>query len=432
MTMKAEIIEDDIIQKPTSLFIDKISALKILQNKYEYLAKAKTKTKNTKKIYSILMEIREIYFAQSRIKLEITKSLQIASQDEKILTSLLQKKTKDFNKIGALLKKHDLIYAEEPYFPLNKIEKDIIAADYKGIIRPVDYENLSDFYKTYRGKEEKPQYELSEYALENSKAWALFAQFKNFKILETCVKRHLQELNIPPQKIKKLVIEDFADILHLEQSKQKKPLFLGQRKSFIKDFIKKNEQAFRLILQDLKVDPRYINALVTSMKKNGVCENIVVYNNKGEKIRGPNFSVHHKTPVKDGHSKDYLAEVNLFKNLCLCIDMPYHKRMLHMLDRTNIDDQGNITKTGISFKNEDIVFMAGLSPLHQIYYDYDQDSRTKRAVEKLHQHPQVNLKIKAEPNEALFDNYEKRMKAEGKTPINYRAVMKIRESKSNY
>ena len=415
--------------KPSSLLSDILSELQKAQEELSFLSRISKKTKNKKKIFQIITEIKEAYKKSACLKKEINAILAENKEDEKKLLKLLEHSNTNLKKIHDLLKKKGLIYSIKPHFLITKVEKIIIRADYNGTINPItDEKQLSRLYLEHRDNKKSPTHDYKDYScLKDSKAWALFSQFKNFQNLETFVKKYLYSIDYPPEKIKKLVIEDFIDLFYQEQTRRQKRLFMGEKKSFIKDFIKKAEPQFKQILRNLNVDEKYITALVVSMKVRGSCDKIKVYDKKGNLIEGPRFSVHHKVAVKDGNSQEHLAEVNLFKNLCLTIDEPYHSKILHRLDKTVVTDEGKIYQHSIDFENPNIIFMGGLSPLHQIYYDYENDERTIRRANKIKDVPRVNIKMKGEPTSTILDDYEKRMKKNGKKPIDLRTYMKVRD-----
>ncbi|MFV0626926.1 MAG: hypothetical protein ACK5N8_06235 [Alphaproteobacteria bacterium] len=419
--------------KPFSPLNIYLSELKELQEQINPLSRSTKKTKNRNKIFKILSEIRENYLKSVAIKKQIQTELQKAKADEERLLTYFDEGNPRAEKALCLLKKHGLICSTKHHGLLTKVEKMIIRADFNGTISAItDEKLLSPLYLEHKNGKKEETYEYKDYSeLSESKAWALFSQFKNFKNLETFVKKHLYSISYPPQKIKKLVVEDFIDIFHQEQLRKSGRLFLGAKKSFVKDFINKNEPQFKEILRNVGVDEKYLKALIVSMKTKGNCGKLTLYDNKGNLIDGPALSVHHKVAVQDASSQDRLAELNLFQNLCLTIDDPYHSKILHRLDKTQITDEGSVYQQRIEFADKNVIFMGGLSKLHQIYYDYENDERSKRASEKAHQTPKVNIKMNGKPESQIIDSYEQRMKRKGKTPIDLRTYMKIRNRQSN-
>lgn len=315
--------------------------------------------------------------------------------------------TRDVNRLSELLDKNGLKLVTNDFKELTKAEKRVIRMDYWGVTTKPDDSILSNFYKkacmkadadkmngnaaknkTYN--KEKHETLTFKYDLSKSPSWQLFHQFKNFRKIEGRLQKQLHSLKISQKQLEKMSVEDFTDVIFREFPKNEEgynaQIFLGAKCSFIKDFIKKFEKPFTKILKSIDLDERYIKELVKNMKSNGICEGFNVYDENGVKIddiKTIKLSVHHKVAVNDANSKSHLAQINLFENLCLCIDDPYHTKILHAraLERIYQDKEGKTKRDSLKFNNNDIVFVAGLCHLQQLFYDYANDERTKNAIE---------------------------------------------------
>lgn len=359
-----------------------------------------------------------------------------------ILSSSINRQERDFirEEIKTLIRTWGLTYVDDlEHYPLSREEKHIIRMDFYGSINQTEKTpprtNLSERYLQFINAPQTQQAERppQDYNLDASPTWQLFRQFPRFQKIESELKEQMQKMRIPAELLPALNAYDFSDILYNyykeDENSPKAHLFLGARKSFIKDFIRHNETAFRKYLTQTNVDKRYIDALVDEMKRLGKTSNIMVMDpikwktlfkqyqkagliptdevytpdvpqkykdlikehndyfkvaildKEGKPLSGPEFSVHHKTAVKDAATIPDLADVNKFENLCLTIDSPYH-RILHSLDMTQTIDKRESYKSRI-YMDKDIVFWGGFHPLFHIHYDYSQDARTLRQKKNL-------------------------------------------------
>ncbi|MDR1694194.1 MAG: hypothetical protein LBR70_03260 [Lactobacillaceae bacterium] len=295
----------------------------------------------------------------------------------------LKKGKKEFDELLSLLDKAGIEFKTQEFNSLTRAEKRVIRMDYYGSTTKPDPELLSDFYsRACKNPGNKNRYKPEDYDLSTSPSWLLFRQFKNFRNIETRVKRQLSESGVNPQDLKNMAVEDYTDVIHNQfkraEDDENAPMFLGAKYSFVKDFIKNFEKPFVKILEDVGVDKRYIKELVKNMKSKGMSENFRVFDENGIEIKGPRISVHHKIAVNEANSKSKMGEINLFENLCLCIDDPYHGKIIHRLDKS-LNENGRLMRNSMAFKNKNVVFVGGLSPIQQLDYDYTNDPRTKRA-----------------------------------------------------
>ena len=359
-----------------------------------------------------------------------------------ILSSSINRQERDFirEEIKTLIRTWGLTYVDDlEHYPLSREEKHIIRMDFYGSINQTEKvpprTNLSERYLQFINAPQTQQAELpsQDYDLDASPTWQLFRQFPRFQKIESELKEQMHKMHIPAELLPAMNAYDFSDILYNyfkeDENSPKAHLFLGARKSFIKDFIRHNENALKKYLTQINVDQRYIDALVDEMKRLGKTSNIMVMDpikwktlfkqyqkagliptdevytpdvpqkykelikehndyfkvavldKEGKPLSGPEFSVHHKTAVKDAATIPDLADVNKFENLCLTIDSPYH-RILHSLDMTQTIDKRESYKSRI-YMNKDIVFWGGFHPMFHIHYDYSQDARTLRQKKNL-------------------------------------------------
>lgn len=315
-------------------------------------------------------------------------------------------------------------------YALSRDEKHIIRMDFYGSINETDktpaHTRHTAQYLRFISSHSHDKISQQDYDLGVSPVWQLFRQFPRFRKIEGNLKKQLRKMNVPSSLLPQMNAYDFSDVLYRfyydPDTAPKSYMFLGARRCFIKDFIRKHEKAFRRYLAQIEVDERYADELVLNMKKYGRTSHIyVVHHDKGiellrqyqdkglldahikigsrlsksqiefirnrgdylkiavlgadgKPLRGPEFSVHHKVAVKDAAEVPDLLNVNMFENLCLTVDVPYH-RVLHSLDVTQTIDRRESYISRI-YMDKNIVFWGGFHPDFHIYYNYRQDQRT--------------------------------------------------------
>lgn len=336
----------------------------------------------------------------------------------------------DKQKAILALEECGMTWVQKMHYPLHRQEKHIIRIDFYGTVNKPRDDQLSDAYKMAKNTPGN-NYALEEYNIRQSPVWKLFRHSKSFRLIEKKVVRKLHEMQINPKVLKYMNAYDYSDILYKtfaspNAASNNASVFLGARQRFVKDFIRNNEAAFQTYLDRTGVDPRYSKALIHSMRTKGVTSNITPLNDTytpeiikalqkhkidirglnektplaeehinflkskklhsllvakdkdGNPLTGPSFSVHHKMAVQDGSEQPNLAEVNYFQNLCLVVDVPYHRDILHGMDETSPFNDREAYSARIYINRKDTVFIGGLSPEDQIYYDYTNDPRTIR------------------------------------------------------
>ncbi len=349
------------------------------------------------------------------------------------LKNKFDKRESDKDKLIDALEYCGMTWVHKMHYPLHRQEKHIIRIDYYGTVNKPRTDQLSPQY-THALKSNK-EFPRDDYRIiRKSPVWKLFRHAKSFRLIEEKVITQLQQMKIPPETLLYMNSYDFSDVLFEAFNKKKEhtknkgnaTLFLGARQRFVKDFIRKNKRSFIDYLKRHNVDERYIKALVQSMETKGITANITPLNENytpeiitalkkhglkvsqintsqkiseqhkqflqehnldnlliatdqnGQIITGPQFSVHHKIAVQDSSEQPNLAQVNYFQNLCLVVDVPYHRDIFHGLDETSPFNNREAYSARIYLKRKDTVFFGGLDPQDQIYYDYTKDPRTLR------------------------------------------------------
>lgn len=261
-----------------------------------------------------------------------------------------------------------------PEFPVNFDIKLLIRADLESFISKIDFSELSAAYRqTLEDKQNKKQTFLDkdyQKSLENSSSWKIVSEFTSFKKIFNNIKKKMLEKQINPAVVEEMNV---IDCLHFV-SKNCRSAFreYSVKKKFIQTFIAYNEEELRKIHHLQGVDVRYTQALIKAMKKDGISCGITVLDEKGEKISGPEYTIHHRIPVKHAGEVKYFSEVNLFKNLVLVERDLYHK-LIHICESSEyLADKRYFSKL-LTPKNS--VLIAGLEPKDVIRYDFK--NRTK-------------------------------------------------------
>lgn len=396
------------------------------KNPYDYLSENETENFQ-KDFYGVTKP-------QSPQEIE-KENRQLAKEYLEILSSSCVRKERDNarEQIKDLIRKWGLHFeTNKPHYALSRDEKHIIRMDFYGSINETDktqaHTRHTISYLKHILSSNKPELPPQDYDLSTSPIWALYRQFPRFRKIESKLKQQLQKMNIPASMLPHMNAYDFSDVLYQHyydpKTAPKAYMFLGARRSFIKDFIRKNETKFRQFLKHLDIDDRYSDELISNMKKYGKTSRVYVIDHEkgaallktyqekgiigtdetigtkltleqiefirnhgdytkiailgqdGKPLTGPDFSVHHKVAVKDAAEIPDLLDVNKFENLCLTIEYPYH-RILHSLDSTQTIDRRE-SYTSRIYMDKDIIFWGGFHPNFQMHYNYRHDKRTLR------------------------------------------------------
>ena len=191
-----------------------------------------------------------------------------------------------------------------PERPIEPEYKMLIRDDCNGDIYAVDKNFLSFHYRYALKNAGLEKHASEEYvkALDRNKAWSDMCEFPTYRSVEGAVLARLIEMQLPPNLIKAMKVNDFRDFVRNNCGEEFARY--RERKSFIKTFI---------------------NAW-----------DVVVLDENGKRIEGPEFDRHHTIPVYSPNNVASLSEVNSFNKLCL-IEKKFH-RWLHKLEQAKVSD----------------------------------------------------------------------------------------------
>lgn len=280
-----------------------------------------------------------------------------------------------------------LSYTSQTVKKLRLDEKILIQADFTGMLDKPDQGLLTKTYRDNKSSPETNTNHITQKILENNTAWKRLAQFPNFKAIEKKTVKQLNQMGITQKTLNSMNQFDFIDTIYKSTSRRKgcAPIFTGEKEKFIKNFISRFEKEFTDILRFAKADERYITEVVKSMKERGCCGNIVVKDENGEIIKTPKLTIDHKNPIRNAKSLDSIAKTNLFSNFQIVLDDKIHVNLINSL---NIQNKENTFKQ-IGFRDKNMIFAFGLSPIQQISFDYSQTQQEKRKIKEIDE-----LKIK--------------------------------------
>lgn len=227
-----------------------------------------------------------------------------------------------------------------PERPIKPEYKLLIRDDCNGDIYAVDKNFLSFHYKYSMDMAQKRPEDIKsttmDYVkvLQASNVWQDIRTFPSYEAVEALLIEKINQMRIPHQFIKAFEVNDFRDLVRNLCGKEFSEF--RKRESQIKAFIKAKEESFREMLHLSGTDERYTNALVEKMKTKGEAWGVVIYDDDGRKIDGPEFDRHHTIPVYSPDDVESLNEVNDFNNICL-IEKNFH-HWLHKLERSYMQD----------------------------------------------------------------------------------------------
>ena len=223
-----------------------------------------------------------------------------------------------------------------PERPIEPEYKMVIRDDCNGDIYAVDKNFLSFHYRYALKNAGLKSYNPDDYvkALKKCQAWQDMREFPTYRSVEGYVLASMQEQQLPPNLVVAMKVNDFRDFVRNNCGEEFARY--RDRVSFIKTFIKYNEEKFRTMLNKVGTDTRYTDALVDKMKKDGEAWGIEVYDEDGKKIEGPEFDRHHTRRVYSPNNVNSLSDVNSFNRLSL-VEQKFH-RYLHKLERARVSD----------------------------------------------------------------------------------------------
>lgn len=266
-----------------------------------------------------------------------------------------------------------------PELPIDLEIKMLIRADLKTYILKIEKEELSDLYsqsleEAYAGGKQflDIDYQLN---MQKSDAWKTISQFTSFQKISKNIVKKMLEKQLSPDVVKKMTVMDYLHFV----AKNCKSVFkeYSLKKKFVQTFINHNEEELRKVHHLQGVDVRYTNAMVAAMKSDGIASGIKVFDEKGEPIKGPEYTIHHRIPVKQAGAAQYFSEVNLFKNLVLMEKNIYHK-LIHICESSEyIADKRYFSKL---LPPSNSVFISGLEPKDVICYDFVKMAKIPNSV----------------------------------------------------
>ncbi len=170
----------------------------------------------------------------------------------------------------------DSDYEEGVYEPVAIDEKRLIRMDCHGSINCRRIDQLSDLYRYFNSHHGSKKYLLREYDLETSPNWKVMAQFESFRSIAPKIKHALYKMQINPDALKIMTINDFCDVIYKKFSdgSEKAHFIPGQasiKSRYIKQFMKECGDSFSRTLLEKGLDERCIKALCNQMKRFGSC-----------------------------------------------------------------------------------------------------------------------------------------------------------------
>lgn len=305
---------------------------------------------------------------------------------------------RDYRQLNRNLNICGLMIIDEPFVSISKEGKKLVRYDFSGMVPKIEDDDefkLSPKYMSELARYKNGTvYDAKEYDLVQSEVWQAFRQFESFRGIEDKLIKHLKSERLNPKIIKSM---KFYDFIHLIQKSANGTGVRniryadGVKRAFVKDFIKKCEQPFVAVMNNIKyngqnISPFYIKALVSSMKEHGITDIDGIKDDKGNIVTGPSLVVHHKNPIVFHNNQIALGEAALFSGMCLTFEKPYHAKLLHGLDCI-YSENGYPKRRGLAFINENTVFYGGPSPLHQIYYNYKNDANENLKYKEIKKYP---------------------------------------------
>lgn len=106
-------------------------------------------------------------------------------------------------------------------------------------------------------------------------------------------------------------------------------------------------------------------------------------------IKGPEYHIHHRIPVKNAGETNFFSEVNLFKNLVLIEKDIYHK-LVHMCEKSECVANKRYFSKLLTPNNSALI--SGLEPQDVIYYDFEKSTKIiNKALEDVNLPRQENV-----------------------------------------
>lgn len=319
--------------------------------------------------------------------IQYERKLRKEIEDKKVFDSivLLQvcddyelRKKYQYDLVKLLISK-DYTVENLPEFPIDLAIKLLIRADLETSIPKITPEELSlEYAKTIQEPQDNSKNFLDRHyqlSLKSSDSWKIIYQFTSFQKISNHIAKKLSVKQINPNVVKNMNV---ADCLHFI-SKNCKSAFkeYSLKKKFVQTFIHHNEEELRKMHHLQGVDVRYTDAMVAAMKNDGISCGIQVFDEKGDKIKGPEYTIHHRIPVKHAGEVKYFSEVNLFKNLVLVEKDIYHK-LIHTCESSEYVANKRYFSKLLPPANSCLI--SGLESKDVIYYDFQNKTKIKNPI----------------------------------------------------
>lgn len=333
---------------------------------------------------------------------------------------------------------------EKTHYALSQDELHVIRMDCYGAVDARPSHQLSKYYKHFIHNRLAEVVPPKKYDLSKAPAWKVFRQFKNFRNIESDIKKYMSRERFNPEALKLMEVKDFSDMIFKtfqDNNKYGKAFFLKKdspRNTFVKKVARKFEKQIVRILREEGQDERYIQSLLSAMKHYGTTDSdkiviteleftprILTDLNKagiscedyhlGEKIPSslvadlmredkgyllaardenghtlsgsqfPSFEVHHKTAVMESNSLAFIAMVNYEDNYLL---VPYeiHCHVLHGFDRLNSSAHKESYHRRLELINNDTTAMLGFNKQTHIHYDWSHSKAYQKRMKEDAEH----------------------------------------------
>lgn len=256
-----------------------------------------------------------------------------------------------------------------PEFPIDSDIKILIRADLDSYLPRVNSQDLSASYAQALNENQSNNTKFLDThyqkSMQESDSWKIIRQFSSFQKVYKHIVKKLLTKQINPDVVEKMTLKDCMHFVHKNCKSSFKEYSL--KKKFVQTFIRYNEQELRKMHHSQGVDIRYTNAMVNAMKNDGISCGIQIFDEKGKQIKGPEYHIHHRIPVKHAGEAKYFSEVNLFKNLVLIEKEIYHK-LIHICESSEyVADKRYFSKI---LPPENSALISGLKNKDVIYYDF--------------------------------------------------------------
>lgn len=303
-----------------------------------------------------------------------------------------------------------------PEFPIDIDIKILIRTDLDSYLPKIDSQDLSPSYSQalVDVQDDSVKFSDADYkkSLQESDSWKIIHQFSSFQKISKHIIKKLSARQIDPEVVKEMTIKDCMHFVYKNCKSAFKEYSL--KKKFVQTFIRHNEEELRKMHHLQGVDVRYTDALVNAMKNDGISCGIKVFDENGKQIKGPEYTIHHRIPVKHAGETKYFSEVNLFKNLVLVEKDIYHK-LIHVCESSEYLANKRYFSKLLTPPNS--VLISGLDAKDVIYYDFENKNKIKNPILEA-----VNLPER-KSNYYVSSNKKEQPSVKQKTPSKNRKIV---------